>query len=180
VAADVFGQFTVTNSTGVALDQSANGNDYDGQLTVSGTGSQGNLLAGTAGADLDSNFFKTLLTEFQIIYQNISIGLPFAGANPSHCFNDSQSPAAVGTTGLSSTCDTDHVDGLFSAQGAETGYTPSIGAINGLGLGSPDFIAQTDFNSAVRGNVPEPGTLALVGLALGAAGWRGARRRQAA
>jgi len=182
VAAGVFGSFTVTDPTGVALDQSSNGNDYDGQLTVSGTGSQGNLTAGTAGVDLDSDFFKTLLTEFQIIYQNISIGLPFAGANPSHCFNDSQSPAAVGTTGLTSTCDNLHTDGLFSAQGAQPGYVPSIGAINGLGLGSPDFIAQTDFNSSVNGRlaVPEPGTLALVGLALGAAGLRGARRRKAA
>ncbi|HCX33727.1 MAG TPA: PEP-CTERM sorting domain-containing protein, partial [Rhodocyclaceae bacterium] len=39
------------------------------------------------------------------------------------------------------------------------------------------FLFSTDINSAVRGTIPEPGTLALAGLALAAIGGLARRRK---
>jgi hypothetical protein len=171
------GNFEVTDPTPIALDGSADGDQYSGQLTVSGFGSQQSLRAGTAAVALDPTFFLTAIGDFSLNYQNISIGVPYEVVNPSDCFTPTMAAAAVGTTGLASTCDAAHVNGTYAAQGNATGYTPVVGPVNGLSLtGAPDFVAQTDFNSAVRGTVPEPGSLALVGLALGALGFAARRR----
>lgn len=179
VARGVIGTFTVSDNTPIDLDQTSDGiNNYPGQKTVSGSGSQGNLLAGTTGVDLDPNFFLTMLTGFALDFENISIGLPFRGTNPSDAFVDGKNAAAVGASGLASSIADNHVLGDYDAQGSDGGYRPVVGPTNGFSLTSPDFIAQTDFNSAVTGDVPEPGTLALVGLALGTAGFAASRRRR--
>lgn len=173
------GNFTVTNTSPVTLD-GFNGNDYGTQQTITGIGSQGVLKAGTTGVDLDTSFFVTLLKDFSLEYNNISIGLPYNTVNPSDCFNQNQSAAAVGTSNLATQCTDNHVaNTAYSGQGADGGYLPVIGGVNGLGLQSPDFIAQTDFNSSVNGSIPEPASLALVGLALASAGAAAVRRRKA-
>jgi hypothetical protein len=177
VNAGVIGSFLISGGATV-FDQSADGNQYGTQQTITGNGSQGTLNAGTASMDLDPTFFKTALADFSINYQNISIALPYLSVNPSDCFNDQIAGRTVGTDGYASTCDTAHNSATYALQGAGPGYLPVVGAINGLGLASPDFIAQTDFNSSVTGTVPEPGTLALMGLALGSMGFVAARRRR--
>lgn len=65
----------------------------------------------------------------------------------------------------------------FSSDGVADGDVASNpGAVNGIT--GPDFLFQSDANASFdRRAVPEPGTLALAGIALGAAGWIGRRRR---
>lgn len=176
------GAFFNTGFTNENLD-SFGANDYSGQKTVNGFGSQSSISFGSTGFALDSNFIKSQIVDFSILFNNISIGLPYNTVDPSHCFNTTAGAASnasitAGTaTGNASECDNAIVNGLYSAQGASGGYVPVIGAVNGAFGLAQDFIAQTDFNSAVTGTAPEPGSIALMGLALGALGLASRRRR---
>ena len=184
------GNFTVSSPTPVALDGFL-ANDYVGQNSVSGFGSQGSITFGSAGFALDKSFLKTSISDFSLLFNNISIGLPFQTVDPSDCFNPNQGAAsnvainAGAATGLTTQCNAvNHTNGTyaqnFAANGNDGGYVPVVGATNGLfGSGAPDFVAQTDFNSAVTGTVPEPGMLALLGLAFAGLGVTTMRRRRA-
>jgi hypothetical protein len=56
-----------------------------------------------------------------------------------------------------------------------------VGFVNGLfTLGAPDFVFQTRYDATVTpAAIPEPGSLALLGLGLGALGLGGFKRRSA-
>ena len=178
------GNFTVDDPTAVNMD-GFGGQNYTGQKTVSGFGSQGAIRFGSGGIALDSSFLQTAILDFSLFFNNISIGLPFQTVDPSDCFNPNQGAATdanitAGTaTGLATQCLGNHVNGLYSANATDGGYLPVVGATNGLfGSGAADFVAQTDFNSRVTGTVPEPGMLALLGLAFAGLGVTAMRRRR--
>lgn len=185
ILANSSGSFANDGTTG-NLDVSGNGNQYSGQGTVNGGGIQNEIKFGSGGFARNSAFLQTAIPDFSLFFSNISIGLPFGQVDPSDCFSPTQGAAnaaainAGTATGLSSQCDAVHVNGLMSANAVSvTGYLPVIGSVNGAFGGAADFMAQTDFNSSVTGTVPEPGMLALLGLAFAGLGVATMRRRRA-
>jgi hypothetical protein len=145
--------FQVTNTTGTTLDQSPNGDQWGGQQTVTGGGLSDITLIVDS---VNSGYFPTLSTAsaITISFFNSSQVDPFRQVDPSQCFN------SVGAD-----C------------GAGTGI-PSLGTLGAVnGSSGPNFIFQADGNQSFT--VPEPASLALIGLGLSFMGFLGKSRRRA-
>jgi hypothetical protein len=145
--------FQVTNTSGTTLDQSPNGDQWGGQQTVTGGGLSDITLVVDS---VNSGYFPTLdaLSTITISFFNSSQVDPFRQVDPSQCFNTDSSDCGAG--------------GGISSLG-------TLGAVNGLS--GPDFIFQADGNQAFA--VPEPASLALIGLGLSFMGFFGKSRRRA-
>lgn len=152
------GKFTVDPADGTTdlFDKSDNGDDWSGQQTVLGTGSQStiNIEVDAATAYINTDFIKnTLLESF---FLNVDLSVPFDGVNtPSKYFSSSSS--------------------------ANGDVTADLGTING-GIGvdnngdffavGPDFEFSSDTNQKFGGvTVPEPGSIALLGFGLSMLGF---------
>lgn len=179
------GSFKTSQSIVEKLDGANGGQTYDSaadgtQNTLRGNGLQNTLTFG--GFTIDSAFFSGAIEALSLSFENIGVGVPFGTVNPSHCFTEAAYSGAVGTTNGAAgnvnniaSCDTTYTNGLFSNNTAGAGsaaYLAQIGDVNGAGynpeLRNPDFVAQADTNANITGRVPEPGSLALMAVALGA------------
>ena len=145
----------LNGAAGVPLNQHGSSN-YAGISTLTGAGGT-QLDVSVNNLTLNPNFF---LTKVSGVNFNTTNNTPFSQVDPSLCLVN-----AGGGTGNSNCA-------LGSAPGG--GAVPNIGLINGIS--GPDFLFQADGANSFT-VVPEPGTIALLGLGLLGLGYSGTRRK---
>ena len=138
--------------------------DYAGYTSVSGTG------GGSIKVDVQTADGAYFLDALGILTLNIVTdtfqNLPYQQTNPSSCFWDANAGAFFTGAG----------NGIAGGCGG-AGDFGTIGSFNGAPGNGPNTMFQTRATTAFPGVVPEPGSIALVGLGLAAAGVL--RRRKA-
>jgi len=144
--------FQVTDTTGTNLDHSPNGDQWGGQQTVTGGGVSDITLVIDS---VNSGYFPSLHpgSAITISFFNSSQVDPFRQVDPSQCVNT-----------LGSDCST----------GGGINTLGTLGAVNGTS--GPDILLQADGNQAFT--VPEPASLALIGLGLSFMGFFGKSRKR--
>jgi hypothetical protein len=164
----VGGSFSTTFGVPIGdLDQTGNGNQWGVQDTVTGSGVNTTVTIDVAApSTIDTDFFKNSpLLKF--LFENVSLNTPFTTTDPSYAFTELANTLYDVTTDGGATSTLGPINGGFSCP---TGPGSCVAS-------GPDFMFQTDVNSSVQATVPEPNTLALVGLAMAGLGFGVARRR---
>ena len=148
------GFFLATNGSAGALDQSANGNNYDGTggstniASIGGIGSSA-FKGSVKVSDVDSDFFKGLAVGDTIgVTLDSTNNTPFKGEDPAGCYwTGSALAGAAGQNNLGT---------------APAVCANSVGTLNGAT--GPNIMFQTDASTTFA--VPEPTSMALIGMGL--------------
>lgn len=148
------GFFLATGNSAGALDQSANGNNYDGTggstniTSIGGIGSSA-FKGSVKVTDVDSNFFKGLAAGDTIgVTLDSTNNTPFKGEDPAGCYwTGSALAGAAGQNNMGT---------------APAVCANSVGALNGVD--GPNIMFQTDASTTFA--VPEPTSMALIGMGL--------------
>jgi len=147
---DIIGAVATSNVGQISNLDQFGADNWAGQQTVSSTGSANILVTITS---VNTGYFPSLGAGTTIVTSltNTSFIDPYNQQNPSYCFS---------TTGATSS-----TSGTTACSPGTTQAFGTLGAVNGLS--GPNFIFQSDANTQFQTRtVPEPGTLALLGLCL--------------